>query len=81
MDIISYIRLCSRNSFFEIAPVFNKIALGSNLDNNLIFGVILILFAGHALNIILVVRVMVHGIRLNTLEFSVMLELNGLNSL
>ena len=72
VDIISYIRLYAvGTASLEIALAFNKIALGSNLDNNLTFGAILILFAGHALNIILAVMgVMVHGIRLNTLEFS-----------
>ena len=72
VDIISYIRLYAvGTASLEIALAFNKIALGSNLDNNLTFGAVLILFAGHTLNIILAVMgVMVHGIRLNTLEFS-----------
>ena len=72
VDIISYIRLYAvGTASLEIALAFNKIALGSNLDNNLTFGAILILFAGHTLNIVLAVMgVMVHGIRLNTLEFS-----------
>ena len=56
VDIISYIRLYAvGTASLEIALAFNKIALGSNLDNNLTFGAILILFAGHALNIILAV--------------------------
>ncbi len=72
VDIISYIRLYAvGTASLEIALAFNKIALGANLDNKISIGAVLILFAGHTLNIVLAVMgVMVHGIRLNTLEFS-----------
>ena len=54
-----------------VAQAFNKMALGDDLSGKVTIGAALILFAGHALNIVLgAMGVMVHGIRLNTLEFS-----------
>lgn len=71
VDLVSYIRLYAvGTASLQIALAFNKIALGPDL-NQFSFTAVLILIAGHTLNIILAVMgVMVHGIRLNTLEFS-----------
>jgi len=72
VDIISYIRLYAVGAAsLAVAQAFNKMALGDNLDGKFTLGAALILFAGHTLNIVLgAMGVMVHGIRLNTLEFS-----------
>jgi len=72
VDIISYIRLYAVGAAsLAVAQAFNGMALGDNLDGKFTLGAALILFAGHALNIVLAAMgVMVHGIRLNTLEFS-----------
>lgn len=71
-DIVSYIRLwavalagaaISSTVNSMAGPMFGKLAL-------FIFGIILVLF-GHGLNNILnLLSVIVHGVRLNTLEFS-----------
>jgi V/A-type H+-transporting ATPase subunit I len=72
VDIISYIRLYAVGAAsLAVAQAFNGMALGDNLDGQFTFGAALILLAGHVLNIVLAAMgVMVHGIRLNTLEFS-----------
>jgi V/A-type H+-transporting ATPase subunit I len=72
VDIISYIRLYAVGAAsLAVAQAFNGMALGDNLDGKFTFGAVLILIAGHTLNIVLAAMgVMVHGIRLNTLEFS-----------
>ena len=72
VDIISYIRLYAVGAAsLAVAQAFNGMALGDNLDGKWSVAAILVLFAGHALNIVLAAMgVMVHGIRLNTLEFS-----------
>jgi len=72
VDIISYIRLYAVGAAsLAVAQAFNGMALGDNLDGRFTFGAVLILLAGHTLNIVLAAMgVMVHGIRLNTLEFS-----------
>ena len=72
VDIISYIRLYAVGAAsLAVAQAFNGMALGENLDGKFTFGAALVLLAGHALNIVLAAMgVMVHGIRLNTLEFS-----------
>ncbi len=72
VDIISYIRLYAVGAAsLAVAQAFNEMALGDNLDGKFTLGAALILFAGHTLNIVLAAMgVMVHGIRLNTLEFS-----------
>jgi V/A-type H+-transporting ATPase subunit I len=72
VDIISYIRLYAVGAAsLAVAQAFNGMALGDNLEGRFTFGAALILLAGHALNIVLAAMgVMVHGIRLNTLEFS-----------
>lgn len=70
-DIISYIRLFAVGlAGFEIAKSFNVMAGGLLEGNTFILGVIVLLL-GHTLNFILCcLGVLVHGIRLNMLEFS-----------
>ena len=72
VDLLSYIRLFAVGlSSFYVAQSFNAIGLsltGSVLG--MIAAVIVIVF-GHALNVALCgLGVLVHGVRLNTLEFS-----------
>ena len=71
-DIVSYLRLFAVGyASVVVASSFNGMAgpmLGSPLTG--LFGAV-ILFLGHGLNIILgMMAVIVHGIRLNMLEFS-----------
>ncbi len=72
-DVVSYLRLFAVGfASVTVAKSFNEMALG---DGNLgiIGGLIaaIVLFLGHGLNIILaMMAVVVHGIRLNMLEFS-----------
>ena len=72
VDVVSYVRLFAVGSAsLAVAQAFNDMALGD--DMGIVRGLLaaLILFAGHALNIILCgLGVLVHGVRLNTLEFS-----------
>ena len=70
-DIVSYIRLWAVGlAGSAISQTVNQMA-GPTLGGALIFCVILLLFFGHGLNMILnVLSVIVHGVRLNTLEFS-----------
>lgn len=72
VDIISYIRLYAVGAAsLSVAQAFNEMAAGAGFHGMAALGAALILFAGHGLNIILgAMGVMVHGIRLNTLEFS-----------
>ena len=72
VDIISYIRLYAVGAAsLAVAQAFNEMAVGVGFHGLAALGAALILFAGHGLNIILgAMGVMVHGIRLNTLEFS-----------
>lgn len=72
VDIISYIRLYAVGAAsLSVAQAFNEMAAGVGFHGMAALGAALILFAGHGLNIILgAMGVMVHGIRLNTLEFS-----------
>ncbi|MFH1380705.1 MAG: hypothetical protein ABIH57_00845, partial [Candidatus Omnitrophota bacterium] len=72
-DIVSYLRLFAVGyASITVASSFNKIALDMGLGGffgSLVFA--LILLFGHGLNIILGgMAVIVHGIRLNMLEFS-----------
>jgi V/A-type H+-transporting ATPase subunit I len=70
-DIMSYIRLWAVGlAGASISATVNAMA-GPLLGNFLIFlGIILLVF-GHGLNLVLnVLSVLVHGVRLNTLEFS-----------
>jgi len=72
VDIISYVRLYAVGAAsLAIAQAFNGMAMDMGFSGLASIGAALILFAGHGLNIILgAMGVMVHGIRLNTLEFS-----------
>ncbi len=67
VDVVSYIRLFAVGSAsMAVAMAFNEIALGLGIA-----GAVLIMLVGHLLNIVLcIMGVLVHGIRLNTLEFS-----------
>ena len=72
-DIVSYIRLFAVGfASFIVASSFNTMAVGSGIDN-VVSGIIaaVIMFLGHTLNIALCgMAVLVHGVRLNMLEFS-----------
>jgi V/A-type H+-transporting ATPase subunit I len=72
-DIVSYLRLFAVGyASVAVASTFNNMALSIGF-NNILVGLIsgLILFLGHALNIVLgIMAVIVHGVRLNMLEFA-----------
>ncbi len=71
VDVVSYLRLFAVGfASFAVASAFNEMGTsGSGLLSGLVGA--LIIFFGHALNITLAAMgVLVHGIRLNTLEFS-----------
>jgi V/A-type H+-transporting ATPase subunit I len=72
-DIVSYLRLFAVGyATLAVADTFNTMALSLG-RSNFILGLTaaIILFLGHSLNIILgLMSVIVHGIRLNMLEFS-----------
>ncbi len=73
VDVVSYIRLFAVGlSSFYVANSFNLIAVEQVGFNGVAaVGAILIILFGHTLNIALcLLGVLVHGIRLNTLEFS-----------
>jgi len=75
VDIISYVRLYAVGAAsFAIANAFNTMAIEALGSKGIIVGGLiaaLALFGGHALNILLcAMGILVHGIRLNTLEFS-----------
>lgn len=72
VDVVSYVRLFAVGAAsFAVANAFNQMAAemwGGVLGG---IGAALIVFFGHILNILLAAMgVLVHGIRLNTLEFS-----------
>lgn len=73
VDVVSYIRLFAVGTAgYAVASSFNKMILGGGPEG-LVAGLVaaLLLFLGHTLNILLsVMGVLVHGVRLNTLEFS-----------
>ena len=73
VDVVSYIRLFAVGTAgYAVASSFNTMILGGGV-HGVVAGLVaaLLLFLGHALNIILsVMGVLVHGVRLNTLEFS-----------
>ncbi len=72
VDIISYVRLYAVGAAsLAIAVAFNEMASGLGFKGLASLGAAAILFLGHGLNIILcAMGILVHGIRLNTLEFS-----------
>ena len=72
VDVLSYVRLFAVGlSGYYVAKSFND--MGINLAHG-VFGIllaVLIIVGGHVLNLALAaLGVLVHGIRLNTLEFS-----------
>ncbi len=73
VDVVSYIRLFAVGTAgYAVASSFNKMILGGGVEG-VLAGLLaaLLLFLGHALNLILcAMGVLVHGVRLNTLEFS-----------
>ena len=74
-DIISYVRLYAVGAAsLAIAESFNAMGVDVNSAMPPVIGHLLgaiIIFAGHALNVVLAaLSVLVHGVRLNTLEFS-----------
>lgn len=73
VDLVSYLRLFAVGAAgFAVANAFNQMAFEAG-EGKFLGGLItaVIIFAAHALNIVLsAMGVMVHGIRLNTLEFS-----------
>ncbi|MBN1540793.1 hypothetical protein JW992_01515 [candidate division KSB1 bacterium] len=72
-DVVSYIRLFAVGmATVIVASSFNDMAVGAGI-HSVLGGIIaiLVLFLGHALNITLaMMSVLVHGVRLNMLEFS-----------
>jgi len=73
VDVVSYIRLYAVGmATVAVAQSFNNMAMGLDMPvwiEPLVMA--LILFLGHALNILLAsMSVLVHGVRLNVLEFS-----------
>lgn len=72
VDVVSYVRLFAVGAAtFAVANAFNQMA--ADLAGGVIsgLGAALVLFFGHALNILLAsMGVLVHGVRLNTLEFA-----------
>ena len=74
-NIMSYIRLFAVGmASLAIAQSFNNMALG--FKGPLVIAAILILLIGHGLNIVMgLLSVVVHGVRLNLLEFSGQLEI------
>ncbi len=72
-DIVSYIRLFAVGiATVAVADAFNQMAMSIGFGSMAAgTGTAAILFLGHALNIILgVMAILVHGVRLNMLEFS-----------
>jgi V/A-type H+/Na+-transporting ATPase subunit I len=71
-DIISYVRLFAVGlATVKVAESFNNMASGVGFGFPMVFGAAAILFAGHALNIVMgAMSIVVHGVRLNMLEFA-----------
>jgi V/A-type H+-transporting ATPase subunit I len=71
-DVVSYIRLFAVGlATVAVADAFNKMAMGIGF-NNFLQGLLtsFILLIGHLLNVILgPLSILVHGVRLNVLEF------------
>lgn len=74
VDVVSYVRLYAVGmATFALASSFNTMIFGAGAERGILAtGIMLIiLLLGHALNFILAgMGIMVHGIRLNTLEFA-----------
>ena len=73
VDVVSYVRLFAVGAAtFAVAESFNQLAASIGLDG-VLGGLVsaLVLFMGHTLNVLLAAMgVLVHGVRLNTLEFA-----------
>lgn len=71
-DVVSYVRLYAVGlATLKIAEAFNIMAKGIGFNFPLVIFSALVLFLGHSLNLILaVMAIIVHGVRLNMLEFS-----------
>ncbi|MBN2402162.1 MAG: V-type ATP synthase subunit I [Spirochaetes bacterium] len=71
-DIVSYVRLFAVGlAALEVAKSFNSMAMSLGSGVFAVIGSVLILFIGHGLNITLsAMSLIVHGVRLNMLEFS-----------
>ena len=71
-DIISYIRLFAVGlASVAIAQAFNEMATSIGFEGPAIVGAIVVLGLGHTLNLVMGgLAVIVHGVRLNLLEFS-----------
>ncbi|MBN2444535.1 MAG: V-type ATP synthase subunit I, partial [Spirochaetales bacterium] len=71
-DIISYVRLFAVGlATVKVAEAFNEMAAGAGFGPFGVIIAVLILILGHSLNMTMAaLSVMVHGIRLNMLEFS-----------
>lgn len=71
-DIVSYIRLFAAGmATFAVAASFNEIAAGLGKGAVAASAAVLILIVGHTINMVLAaLAVVVHGIRLNLLEYS-----------
>jgi V/A-type H+-transporting ATPase subunit I len=72
MDVVSYVRLYAVGmASLALAMAFNEMAAGFGDGVGARLGAVLVLFFGHALNLVLsAMGVLVHGVRLNALEFS-----------
>jgi V/A-type H+-transporting ATPase subunit I len=72
-DVVSYLRLFAVGlATKEVAVAFNDLALQLGLSPVWSgVGLVLVLFLGHSVNLMLaVLSVLVHGVRLNVMEFS-----------
>ena len=78
VDVVSYLRLFAVGvAGFEVAKAFNNMAADAAADGGFgwVFAALIAIF-GHSLNLALcAMGVLVHGVRLNTLEFSAHLGL------
>ncbi len=73
VDVVSYVRLFAVGAAsLAVASAFDQMALGGGVGGPVAaVAAVLVLFFGHALNIALAsLGVLVHGVRLNTLEFA-----------
>jgi V/A-type H+/Na+-transporting ATPase subunit I len=78
VDVVSYIRLFAvGTATYAVASAFNQIALSNGVDSlTSAIGAVIVLLMGHTLNLLLAaMAVLVHGIRLNTLEFASHMDL------
>jgi V/A-type H+-transporting ATPase subunit I len=73
VDVVSYVRLFAVGmATLAVASAFNDMAIGDGI-NSIVggLGAAVVLFIGHTLNIVMAIMgVLVHGLRLNALEFS-----------